>query len=85
VPVAHACNPRYSEGRDQEDRGKIAQAKKFMRPYLKNIQHKMASGVTQVVEPLPSKYEAPSSNPSTGKNKNKKTKKCVKQLFEWKR
>jgi hypothetical protein len=56
-----------------------------MRPYLKNIQHKMASGVTQVVEPLPSKYEAPSSNPSTGKNKNKKTKKCVKQLFEWKR
>jgi hypothetical protein len=28
VPVAHACNPRYSGGRDQEDHGsKPAQAK----------------------------------------------------------
>jgi hypothetical protein len=27
MPVAHACNPSYSEGRDQEDRGsKPAQA-----------------------------------------------------------
>jgi hypothetical protein len=34
VPVAHTCNPSYSGGRDQEDRGlKPAQAQ-FMRPYL---------------------------------------------------
>jgi hypothetical protein len=37
APMAHACNPSYSEGRDQEDRGlKPAQA----RPYLKNALHK---------------------------------------------
>jgi hypothetical protein len=35
VLVAHACNPSYSRGRDQEDRSsKPAQANKFMRPYL---------------------------------------------------
>jgi hypothetical protein len=34
-PVAHACNPSYSGGRNQEDRGsKPAQAKQFRRPYL---------------------------------------------------
>jgi hypothetical protein len=34
-PVAHACNPSYSGGRDQEDlSSKSAQAKSSARPYL---------------------------------------------------
>jgi hypothetical protein len=34
APVAHACNPSYSGGRDQEDQGpKPAQTHK--RPYLR--------------------------------------------------
>jgi hypothetical protein len=33
--VVYACNPRYSGGRDQEDRSsKSAQAKSSVRPYL---------------------------------------------------
>jgi hypothetical protein len=36
-------------------------------PYLKNNQSK--KGVAQVVEHLPSKYEALSSNPNTAKRK----------------
>jgi hypothetical protein len=33
APVSHTWNPRYSGGRDQEDRGsKSAQANSFMRP-----------------------------------------------------
>jgi hypothetical protein len=32
--VAHTCNPSYSEGRDQEDRGTRSAGKKFMRPHL---------------------------------------------------
>jgi hypothetical protein len=36
--VAHTCNPSYLGGRDQEDWGsKPAKAKKFMKPYLKNM------------------------------------------------
>jgi hypothetical protein len=38
------------------------------RPYLKNNQSKRAGGGTQVVEHLPSKNEALSSNPCTVKN-----------------
>jgi phage-related protein len=38
--VVHAYNPRYLEGRNQEDGGsKAAPSKQFMRPYLKNTQH----------------------------------------------
>jgi hypothetical protein len=34
--VAHACNPSYSGGRDQDDHSsKPAQANSSMRPYLK--------------------------------------------------
>jgi hypothetical protein len=32
--MAHACNPSYSGGRDQEELLKPALGKKFMRPYL---------------------------------------------------
>jgi hypothetical protein len=36
--VAHACNPDYSGGRDQEDRGsKTAQANSSSDPILKNF------------------------------------------------
>jgi hypothetical protein len=39
--VAHTCNPSYSGGRDQEDHSsKPVQAKRFVRLYLKNNQHK---------------------------------------------
>jgi hypothetical protein len=40
VPVAHAYNPSYSGGRDQEDRAlKPAQANSSWKPYLENTQH----------------------------------------------
>jgi hypothetical protein len=49
VPVAHACYPSYSGGRDQEDRGwKPAQANSSLRPYLGKTFHKnRAGGVAQ--------------------------------------
>jgi hypothetical protein len=36
VPVAHACNPSYSGGRDQEDR--------YLKPYLKKTKKGRQSG-----------------------------------------
>jgi hypothetical protein len=45
-----------------------------MRPYLKNTQHKKGlGGVAQVVEHLPSKHEALSSNSSTAPLKKANT------------
>jgi hypothetical protein len=60
VLVAHICNPSYSGGRDQEDRGwKPAQVNSFQAPILKkNPSQKRAGGVTQ------------GSNPSTATKKN---------------
>jgi hypothetical protein len=51
--VAHACNPSYSGGRDQEDHGlKPARAKSSVRPYLKKTLHrKGAGGMAQGVGP----------------------------------
>jgi hypothetical protein len=44
-----------------------------MRPYLENTQHKKRAGeAAKVVEHLPNKYEALSSNPHTAKKKKKK-------------
>jgi hypothetical protein len=61
--VIHACNPSYSGGRDQQDRGlKPAVGKWLTRPYLKNTQHKKGLEVWLKVEAL-------SANPSTAKNK----------------
>jgi hypothetical protein len=52
--LAHACNPSYSGGRQQEDQG--------LKPALgitsKIPNTKRVGGVTQVVECLPSKHEA---------------------------
>jgi hypothetical protein len=53
APVAHACNPSYSEGSDQEDHSsKPAQANSSLRPYLeKNLLQKKAGGVAQGEDP----------------------------------
>jgi hypothetical protein len=50
--VAHAYNPSYSEGSDQEDHGsKTAQANSLRDLYRKNPSQKRASGVAQDVDP----------------------------------
>jgi hypothetical protein len=51
VPVAHAYNPSYTGGRDQEDRGsKPDWANSSWDPILKKIHHKnRAGGVAQGV------------------------------------
>jgi hypothetical protein len=59
VPVAHACNPSYSGGRDQDGRS-------LSQPYLEKVLHKK-----WLVEWL--EVQTLSSNPSTTKTtKNKK-------------
>jgi hypothetical protein len=46
--MAHACNPSYSGGRDQEDHSlKPAQANSAQEPISKNPSQKRAGGVTQ--------------------------------------
>jgi hypothetical protein len=46
--VAHAYNPNYLGGRNQEDRGsKPVLANSSPRPYLEKTQHKMAGGMFQ--------------------------------------
>jgi hypothetical protein len=46
--VVHACNPSYSGGRDQEDRGlKPALANSSRDPVLKNPTQQKAGGVAQ--------------------------------------
>jgi hypothetical protein len=51
--VAHACNPSYSGGRNQENRGsKPAWANSFVRPYLKKKSFTIkAGGLAQGVGP----------------------------------
>jgi hypothetical protein len=50
--VAHACNPSYSEGRDQEDRGsKPAWANSSQDPISKILNTKRVGGVAQGVDP----------------------------------
>jgi hypothetical protein len=38
--VAHAYNPSYSGGSDQEDWFEASRGKRFTRPYLKKTHHK---------------------------------------------
>jgi hypothetical protein len=48
APVAHACNPSYSRGRDQEDHSsKPAQVKSSQEPISKNPSQSMAGEVAQ--------------------------------------
>jgi hypothetical protein len=50
--VAHACNPSYSGGRDQEDHSsKPVQANSLQDPILKNLSHKRAGRVAQGLGP----------------------------------
>jgi hypothetical protein len=61
--MAHAYNPSYSGGKDQEDGGsKPVPGKQFGRPYLQKNANRVGR-VVQVVEHLPSKHEIPSSTP----------------------
>jgi hypothetical protein len=49
--MAHACNPGFLGGRDQEDHSlKPAWANGFSRPYLENTQNKRAGEMAQVVK-----------------------------------
>jgi hypothetical protein len=64
--VADACNPKYSGGRDQEDRGsKPARANSARDPTLKK--HITERGLVEWL-----KVEVLSSNPSAAKKKKKK-------------
>jgi hypothetical protein len=82
VQVAHTCNPSYSGGRDQEDgSSKPSQANGSQDPILKKYStQKWAGGVVQIVEHLPNKCEALSSNPSTEKKKDGRR---AEQSSEW--
>jgi hypothetical protein len=65
MPVAHACNPSYSGGRDQEKRSsKPAQANSSWDPYLqKNPSQKRAGGFAQ--------GESPEFKPQDSKKRKK--------------
>jgi hypothetical protein len=66
VLVAHACNPSYSGGRDQEDRGsKPAQTNKKPSP-------KRADGVAQGVDPefMPQHHKKKKKKKNSGYNYN---------------
>jgi hypothetical protein len=66
VPVAHACNPGYSGGRDQEDCGsKSAWANSSVRPYLEKP-------FTKIGLVLWLKVRALSSSPSAAKKQQQK-------------
>jgi hypothetical protein len=72
VPVAHACNPRNSEGRDQENLdSRPAQGNSWRDPISKKpiMKEGQWSGSR---EHHPSKCKALSSNPSVAKKKKKK-------------
>jgi hypothetical protein len=75
VLVAHACNPSYSGGRDQEYRNlRPAQANGLKGPILKkkNPSHKRASGKAQ--------GEGPEFKPQYHKKKKKERKKMKRML-----
>jgi hypothetical protein len=65
--VAHTCNPSYSRGRDQEDRGTKSAQANSSRPHLIKTHHKK-----ELVELL--KVKALSPSPGTKKKKNIKIK-----------
>jgi hypothetical protein len=63
--VANACNPSYSGGRNQEDRGsKTAKANSSRDPILKNLHKNRAGEVAQ--------GEGPEFKPKYRKKKKKK-------------
>jgi hypothetical protein len=67
APVAHACNPSYSGGRDQEDRGsKPAWVNSSLDPNSKILNTKRAGGMAQ--------GEGPEFKPQYCKKKTEKEK-----------
>jgi hypothetical protein len=75
--VAHACNPSYSGGRDQEDCGlKPARANSLLDTISKKIHHK--KGLV-----LWLKVKALSSSPGTAKKKENLKSHHEKRLVEW--
>jgi hypothetical protein len=76
VPVAHACNPSYPGGRDQEDHSFWpAQTNSSLETLsCKYPTQKRAGKVAQVVEHLSSKCETLNSNPPKKTKKQKKKK-----------
>jgi hypothetical protein len=68
---SHACDPSYVGDHKKEDSHLRPAPGKNTRPYLKknNLKAKRSTGVVQVIEYLPSKYKALSSNSSTARNK----------------
>jgi hypothetical protein len=70
---AHACNPNYLGGRNQENQGsKPDQANSSWDPVLRIPITKKGWWVAQVVAHQPSKYGALSSSSSTAKKKPQK-------------
>jgi hypothetical protein len=70
VPVAHACNPNYSGGRDQEDGGlRPAPAKSLQDPISKKKKKKKRKPPSQKRAGGVAKVKALSSNPSTAKKR----------------
>jgi hypothetical protein len=66
VLVAHAYNPSYSGGRDQEDHGSKPAQTNISQDSISIIAtQKRAGAVAQVVEHLPSKCEALEFKPNT--------------------
>jgi hypothetical protein len=64
APVAHTCNPSYSGGRDQENWGwRSAWANSLWDPISKYPTQRRVGRVAQVIEHLPCKCKALSSNP----------------------
>jgi hypothetical protein len=71
--VAHTSNPSYFVGKDQEDHSSRPHWAKSKTLSQKYPTQKWAGRVAQVVQCLPGKCEALSSNPNTTKKKKKKS------------
>jgi hypothetical protein len=69
VSVAHACNPNYSGGRDQEDCGSKPAWANSVTLSQKTPTHKRAGRVAQKAEHLSSKHKALNTNPNSTKKK----------------
>jgi hypothetical protein len=61
--VLHACGPSYSGGKDRRIKDEGWPLAKCTRPYLIITKSKKAGGMAQMIELLPHKCQAISSNP----------------------
>jgi hypothetical protein len=78
TPAAHACNPSYLGGWDQEDCGsRPAWANSSQDPISKITRAKWTEGVAQVIQ-----WEAQSSSPSPTKKKKKPKQNLPGEVFE---